>query len=393
MKNETINIVFLLAALGQIILALSMTMPRLKIAPVYVPLSLFFISSGISFSVPAINTLSPELTYYSLFIFIPCIVLQPVALWLYVSGLCSPIRWTFNIGYWPHFIPFFIGVSLSIYMMIIPKSVVTSLFVEQRYPSDNNGITVMTLFFILFIAYLLQSTLYMVSISKRLLTYQHQLKILFSSNEKRELVWLVWVITIIGMTWLLALLNLLPTLANYLPIAPLTLVCGSYFIMIWTLCLWGLRQKPGFHDRYIDDKDILSHNQSTEISEVLFSAKTKYQRSALKTEQSKSIAKKLDTAMQHDHLYLNANLSLPELAKQLVVPANYLSQTLNEHLNVTFFDYINRWRIEHAKSLLNVGELSTIDVAMESGFNAKSSFYKAFKHHAGLTPGQFKISN
>jgi AraC-like DNA-binding protein len=67
------------------------------------------------------------------------------------------------------------------------------------------------------------------------------------------------------------------------------------------------------------------------------------------------------------------------------VPAQYLSQTLNQTLQQSFYDYINEARIVAAKQLLQHTDDSVLNVALAEGFNARSSFYKAFKVSSGLT--------
>lgn len=69
---------------------------------------------------------------------------------------------------------------------------------------------------------------------------------------------------------------------------------------------------------------------------------------------------------------------------------NYLSQTLNETLGVSFFGFVNQWRIEASKSELQTSADPVLKIALDVGFNACSSFYKAFKKEAGITPGEFR---
>ena len=94
--------------------------------------------------------------------------------------------------------------------------------------------------------------------------------------------------------------------------------------------------------------------------------------------------------MQQDTLYLDASLSLPKLAKHIHTSPNYISQTLNETLGMSFFDYVNKYRVSAAQQLLENTEETVLNIAMAVGFNSKSSFYTAFKKHTQLTPSQFK---
>lgn len=154
-------------------------------------------------------------------------------------------------------------------------------------------------------------------------------------------------------------------------------------VLVWLLSVWGLTQRPGFAGRYLTGRAEAESGPEKAIA-------GKYQKSSLGDEQSKRIAAKIEKAMQEDKLFLDPDISLTRLARAIAVTPNYLSQTLNETLGQTFFDYINRWRIEAAKPLIAANEKSVLEVALSVGFNARSSFYKAFKLHTGMTPGEYR---
>lgn len=97
--------------------------------------------------------------------------------------------------------------------------------------------------------------------------------------------------------------------------------------------------------------------------------------------------------MRQQQLYLDPSLTMPKLAASIGVSPNYLSQTLNSFYQVSFFDYVNGMRVEFAKALLadeNKQGMSIIDIAMESAFNSRSTFYAAFKQSVGMTPAQYR---
>ncbi len=146
-----------------------------------------------------------------------------------------------------------------------------------------------------------------------------------------------------------------------------------------------MRQKPGFAELYQSaDQEIVNLNAVPSLADG------KYQRSALDTAQASSIADKLTKAMTADQLYLDASLSLPKLAKHIAVSPSYISQTLNEHMGMNFFDYVNHYRVAAAKIQLSSTETTVLEIAMNVGFNAKSSFYTAFKKETQLTPLQYR---
>ena len=61
-----------------------------------------------------------------------------------------------------------------------------------------------------------------------------------------------------------------------------------------------------------------------------------------------------------------------------------------------FFDFINQFRIDEARSILKNPEkkqFTVLEILYEVGFNSKSSFNTAFKKHTGLTPTQYRKKN
>ena len=90
--------------------------------------------------------------------------------------------------------------------------------------------------------------------------------------------------------------------------------------------------------------------------------------------------------------YLNPNLSLRSLAKEIDIHPNYLSWLLNNSIGKNFNAFINHYRIETFKSIAKDphNEHLTIEgLAYESGFNSKTVFNTYFKKETGLTPKQF----
>lgn len=99
----------------------------------------------------------------------------------------------------------------------------------------------------------------------------------------------------------------------------------------------------------------------------------------------------LERWIEQQRPYLNPDLTMPKLARQLGWPSNRLSQLLNDNLAQTFPDYVNHCRIQHAKRLLSEQPAMKMQtLAEQSGFNSLSTFYAAFKKFCGMTPARFK---
>ncbi|MEO1080899.1 MAG: AraC family transcriptional regulator [Pseudomonadota bacterium] len=127
-----------------------------------------------------------------------------------------------------------------------------------------------------------------------------------------------------------------------------------------------------------------------EVSSNQATPSAKYARSALSPDLAASLVQELEQLMATRAPHLNPDLSLSELAATLSVSTNYLSQAINQQLDMNFFDFVNSYRVGSALPLLAGTDRTILDVAMESGFNSKSAFYAAFRKHQGMTPGAYR---
>jgi AraC-like DNA-binding protein len=119
----------------------------------------------------------------------------------------------------------------------------------------------------------------------------------------------------------------------------------------------------------------------------------RYAKSGLSAAGLHAVTGRLVDVMEEERVFMDPELSLPLLAERLGCSVNHLSQAINEGLGVSFFDYINRYRVQEATCILEqeAGNVSSIlDVALAVGFNSTSTFYAAFKKTTGQTPAQFR---
>jgi AraC-like DNA-binding protein len=96
--------------------------------------------------------------------------------------------------------------------------------------------------------------------------------------------------------------------------------------------------------------------------------------------------------MQSMSPYLDPELTLPDLAEKIGLPAPQVSQIINQQLGKNFNDFVNSYRVEAVKSMLAEGrqaQLSLLGIAYECGFNSKATFNRAFKKHTGFAPGEW----
>ncbi len=111
------------------------------------------------------------------------------------------------------------------------------------------------------------------------------------------------------------------------------------------------------------------------------------------SEKTKKYHSQLQELMLEERLYLDPDLSLKKLARQLDISGGYLSQVINQYESKNFFEFINTFRVDEVKRKMassDFDHLNLLGIAYDSGFKSKSTFNLAFKKISGKTPSQFK---
>ena len=125
--------------------------------------------------------------------------------------------------------------------------------------------------------------------------------------------------------------------------------------------------------------------------ELIYLETKKYQSNKLDAAEARAIRDQLEQFIKKDRLFLDSNLSLKKVSELLKVSPLKVSQTLNEYCNTNFNDYINTFRIGAAMKMIVTQKDYTFEaIAMDCGFNSKSTFYTAFKKQTGMTPLNFR---
>ncbi len=99
---------------------------------------------------------------------------------------------------------------------------------------------------------------------------------------------------------------------------------------------------------------------------------------------------KLEQWMQEKKPYLNPNFRLIDMREVLPLNRTYLSQLIHSEYDSTFYQFVNRYRIEEAKRLLQENpEMRIEDVASGSGFSSREVFTRVFTKETGVTPREW----
>ena len=95
-----------------------------------------------------------------------------------------------------------------------------------------------------------------------------------------------------------------------------------------------------------------------------------------------------------DERYLDPELSIDSLAREMHTNRTYLSRLVNRRFKMSFRDYINTRRIDHAKSLMKRNPTALMEtIAKNSGFMTTSQFNRKFKELEGMSPRVWQISH
>lgn len=216
-------------------------------------------------------------------------------------------------------------------------------------------------------------------------SHRQRIESTFSYAEHISLNWLRWLLigfVAVYLTWMVA-----DVLGDFvkLPEAFDYLLGVSMVLLVYSMSILGLRQPV-----------IFAAQTATLVMEAETGKESdtqKYKTSSLSDDLSQQLVAELQDLMSSKKPHLDSQLSLPQLAGQLGISANYLSQIVNEQLQQNFFEFVNHHRIDYAKVLLSDASRKNeniLTIALDSGFNSRSSFYTAFKKHTKMTPGEYR---
>jgi AraC-like DNA-binding protein len=269
-----------------------------------------------------------------------------------------------------HLLPFIVSILISLpFYLSSPEA-------KLEYLATIHTVEGVHLGMVLGMIQLFHVFAYVLAVRKLLRLYDERIRETKSSIERINLRWLwlcnAFFIGVFGLIFVLIVLQTvgIPTVEFYGIAIPIIVS-----FIIYLMGYLGLRQPEIFS-----------------ASEEMGTGK-KYARSTLTPDRAVQQLERLQEFMQTERPFLESELTLTRLAEQLEIPPHHLSQILNESLNQNFFDFVNGYRVEEAKRLLEDPEKSAytvLAVAEEAGFNSKTAFNTAFKRIVGKTPSEYR---
>ncbi|MDT0540704.1 MULTISPECIES: helix-turn-helix domain-containing protein [Croceitalea] len=282
-------------------------------------------------------------------------------------------NYKFSSKDWVHFLPLVIQIFCSVFVRL------------QNLYWDGTKESLSWLGYYGYVVWMNNSTIYIVA-SILIIAYAFKSQKLLNSVDERfeiditKLAWIKRIIKSFLVYFSLVLFVLLVDLVIYKSIND-----GSYFyftrfyyypffIGIAVITYWiGLEGFSRRNDPELTIKTIINPDD---------------------LERLKDISKKLENAMENDKLFKDQELSLKSVAEQLNIKPYLISKSLSEIYNKRFNDFVNEYRVKEVQSLLqnsNNSKYTLLSLAMDAGFNSKSSFNRAVKKQFGISPSELKI--
>ncbi len=214
----------------------------------------------------------------------------------------------------------------------------------------------------------------------------------YSSLERVNLVWLQWLAVGGAVIWLLAVgFTLAEGVGMGSPLQGEQLIALSMTIMVYGIGYSGLRQ-PEIFRFATAEYAVPAPVPSTEVAARLL-ATPRYERSGLAPREADALKTRLVALMERERPYRQPELTLGDLAERLETTPHRLSEVLNAQLALSFYDFINGYRVREVQERLvgpDGARYTYLALALEAGFASKSTFNAAFKKLTGVTPSEYR---
>lgn len=118
----------------------------------------------------------------------------------------------------------------------------------------------------------------------------------------------------------------------------------------------------------------------------------KYSQNRVSDEEWARTLKLVKTVMEREKLYIDPDLKISTLSVRTGISSHRLSQMFSQYLNLRFYDYVNRYRVNEFKRIASHGgaaRFTLTAMAEKAGFSSRASFFRHFKEVEGTSPGEY----
>ena len=222
----------------------------------------------------------------------------------------------------------------------------------------------------------------------------------YSSTERVNLRWLLWLGSAAAIIWMLAVVFQVLESTGALRVGRGDdVVTLAVAILVYGIGYMGLRQPEIFKYQtaeYPVQVPVQIRAVAASEPEVAADAEAssaRYERSGLSDREAERLKEMLTVLMESRKPWQDSELTLADLAEQLATTPHKLSEVINSRLGLTFFDFVNGYRVREVQRRIAAGEakrVTMLSLALDAGFASKSTFNVVFKKHTSQTPSDFR---
>ena len=174
-------------------------------------------------------------------------------------------------------------------------------------------------------------------------------------------------------------------------LALVSIPCVVFAIILFMLLRAGHMQNFTIHELMEEAAEtvVIDNDDNTDIMRET----TESVSAEVNAEKIRQISAEIEEVMRKEKPFLQPDLRVSDLARLLHTNRDYISKAIRLDKGMSFNEYVNRLRIEHAITLMkNNPQMSVLDLSVRSGYTSQASFFRNFKQFTGTSPKQFKCN-
>jgi AraC-like DNA-binding protein len=146
----------------------------------------------------------------------------------------------------------------------------------------------------------------------------------------------------------------------------------------------------------LEDMENMGRGVTSVLKKDLFSAEetlsrieTALARSSTLGSEAQRVVRK---AMAYIHEHYMESISLEDASRHVSMSKEYLARCFRQEMGITLVTYLNRYRVNQSKALLEKGDCNLTEIALETGFSSSGYFSRVFRQEVGMSPTEYQRS-